>query len=159
MGASLFAAPRLALDRVRDESSNQTFRKKSLKKIQNFGAKVVLVDLRDKKLDFIFSSADEIGKELARRLKIARLALGLTQPELASRAGVSVGTIRNLERDGDCAFGTVIRIAQVLRLENGFDALFKPGIQSISELAQLERARLKVRQRAPRKARQKQDST
>lgn len=108
-------------------------------------------------MTFIFSSPDQIGRELAHRLKTARLASGLTQPELATRVGVSVGTIRNLERDGDCAFSTVIKIAQVLRLDKGFETLFTSGVQSIAELAQLEQESLKVRQRAPRKARQKQD--
>lgn len=105
---------------------------------------------------FIFLSPQEVGIELAQRLKLARLNLGLTQPELAARAGVSVGTIRNLERDGDCAFSTVIKVAQVLRLDKGFESLFKTGIQSIADLAQEERARTSVRQRAPRKPRQKQ---
>ncbi len=104
-------------------------------------------------MDFSFATANDISRELAARLKIARLSKGLTQPELATRAGVSLSTIRNLERSGDSSLATVIKVAQALRLEDGFDALFKSGIQSIAELTQLERATLKVRQRAPRKLR------
>jgi transcriptional regulator with XRE-family HTH domain len=108
---------------------------------------------RDCTMPFHFTTAHEIAQTLAQRLKVARLAQGLTQAELATRAGVSVGTIRNLERDGDCAFATVIKVAQSLRLEDGFEALFAPGVQSIAELARLEDAKSKVRQRAPRKPR------
>ena len=102
-------------------------------------------------MHFSFATATEIAQTLAQRLKVARLTLGLKQSELALRAGVSVGTIRNLERDGDCAFVTVIKVAQCLRLERGFDDLFAPGVQSIAELARREEATSKVRQRAPRK--------
>jgi transcriptional regulator with XRE-family HTH domain len=102
-------------------------------------------------MHFSFATATEIAQTLAQRLKVARLTLGLKQSELALRAGVSVGTIRNLERDGDCAFVTVIKVAQCLRLERGFDDLFAPGVQSIAELARLEEATSKLRQRAPRK--------
>jgi transcriptional regulator with XRE-family HTH domain len=104
-------------------------------------------------MPFHFATAHEIAQTLAQRLKVARLARGLTQAELATRAGVSVGTIRNLERDGDCAFVTVIKVAQCLRLEGGFEALFAPGVQSIAELTRLEDAKSKLRQRAPRKPR------
>lgn len=99
------------------------------------------------------STPAEIAQTLARRLRVARLAQGVSQAELALRAGVSVGTIRNLERDGDCTFVTVIKVAQCLRLEGGFEALFAPGVQSIAELTRLEDAKSKLRQRAPRKPR------
>jgi transcriptional regulator with XRE-family HTH domain len=99
------------------------------------------------------STPAEIAQTLARRLRVARLAQGVSQAELALRAGVSVGTIRNLERDGDCTFVTVIKVAQCLRLEAGFEDLFAPGVQSIAELARLEAATAQVRQRAPRRPR------
>ncbi len=104
-------------------------------------------------MDFSFAAANEISKELGVRLKIARIALGLTQPELATKAGVSLSTVRNLERTGDCSLGTLIKVAQAMRLENGFTELFKPGIQSIAELAQITQATTKARKRAPRKPR------
>lgn len=39
-----------------------------------------------------------IGERLPERVRAARQALGLTQEELARRAGVDVRTVRNIER-------------------------------------------------------------
>ncbi|WP_144638386.1 helix-turn-helix transcriptional regulator [Bordetella genomosp. 13] len=102
-------------------------------------------------MDFSFATPDEIGQELGQRVRLTRLAQDLTQAELARRAGVSIGTLRHLERQGDCGLGTVIRIAQALGVERGFDALFQPAIQSIADLAARDRALRKQRQRAPRR--------
>ncbi|HEY9281555.1 MAG TPA: helix-turn-helix transcriptional regulator [Eoetvoesiella sp.] len=104
-------------------------------------------------MDFSFATANEISKELGARLKIARLAKGLSQAELATRAGISLSTVKKLEKTGDCVLATLIKVAQALRIEGSFAELFKPGIQSIAELAQIEQATLKVRKRAPRKSR------
>ncbi|CAD7384581.1 helix-turn-helix transcriptional regulator [Xanthomonas arboricola] len=101
-------------------------------------------------MKFSLASPQEIGNELAQRIRLARVARRMTQPELAERAGVSVGTIRNLERTGDCAFSTIIKIAQVLRLERGFEDLFKMGVQSIDELIQMNRASDIVRRHSGR---------
>ncbi len=91
-------------------------------------------------MKFNLASPQEIQAELAQRIRLARKLRRMTQPELAERAGVSVGTIRNLERTGDCAFSTIIRVAQALRLEQGLDGLFKVGVQSIDELIRMDRA-------------------
>src|SRR3546814_3845382 len=90
-------------------------------------------------MDFSFATANEISRELGARLKIVRIAHGLTQPELAKKAGVSLSTVRNLARTGDCSLGTLIKVAQAMGLERGFGELFKPAIQSIAELAQIAR--------------------
>ena len=96
-------------------------------------------------MKFSLASPREIQIELARRIRVVRVARNLTQPELAQRVGVSVGTIRNLERTGDCAFSTIIKVAQALRLERGLEDLFKQGVQSIDELIQMNRANDMVR--------------
>jgi transcriptional regulator with XRE-family HTH domain len=92
-------------------------------------------------MKFSLASPKEIESEFAERIRIARVARRMTQPELAERVGVSVGTIRNLERSGDCAFSTVIKVAQALRLERGLEDLFKIGIKSIDELIDINRAK------------------
>ncbi len=99
-------------------------------------------------MKFSLASPQEIETELARRIRVARVARRMTQPELAERAGVSVGTIRNLERTGDCAFSTVIKVAQALRMERGLEELFKMEVHSIDELMQVNRANDKVRRRS-----------
>lgn len=101
-------------------------------------------------MKFSLSTPSEIEAEFAQRIKVARISRRMTQPELAERVGVSVGTIRNLERTGDCAFSTIIKVAQALRLERGLEDLFKVGVQSIDELISLDRAKTAMRKRASR---------
>lgn len=100
-------------------------------------------------MDFGFSTADEIARELCERLKAARLAFGLQQAELAERAGVSRRTITTLERSGQSTLASFIRVIQALGLESQLQELFKLKSQSIAEL---ERNEQSTRKRAPRKA-------
>lgn len=98
-------------------------------------------------LNFSLASPKEIEAEFADRIRQARISRHLTQPELAERVGVSVGTIRNLERSGDCAFSTIIKVALALRLEQGLQDLFTINITSIDDLIDVDRAKRRVRRR------------
>lgn len=99
-------------------------------------------------MHFDFATADEIAQELCGRLKAARLALALSQEELAERAGVARRTIVNLEARGQCTFGSFVRTVQALGLEAQLQDLFKARATSIAEL---ERNAQRPRKRAPRK--------
>lgn len=101
-------------------------------------------------LDFAFSTSDEITAELGLRLKAVRLSQSLTQADLAERAGVSVGTVKSLERTGQSSVASLVRVVQALGLSDQLQSLFVLKVQSI---AQMEQAQLAQRRRAPRKAR------
>jgi len=55
-------------------------------------------------------------KTLSERLKHARDVRGLTQPELAVRAGLSTGTIGNIEIAYRMSKGSIPQIAEALRV-------------------------------------------
>jgi transcriptional regulator with XRE-family HTH domain len=99
-------------------------------------------------MDIILSTCQEILKELGGRLRTQRLAQGLTQAALADMAGVSVGTVKTLERCGVSSFETVIRVVQALGLAEQLQALFELQRRSI---AQMEQAQYALRLRAPRR--------
>ena len=99
-------------------------------------------------LDFAFSTSDEVTAELGLRLKAVRLSQSLTQADLAERAGVSVGTVKVLEKTGQTSVASLIRV--VLGLTDQLQSLFVLKVQSIAEM---EQAQLAQRQRAPRKTR------
>ena len=101
-------------------------------------------------LDFAFSTSDEITTELGLRLKAVRLSQSLTQADLAERAGISVGTVKSLERTGQSSVASLVRVVQALGLTDQLQSLFVLKVQSIAEM---EQAQLAQRQRAPRKAR------
>ncbi|MCC6193139.1 MAG: helix-turn-helix transcriptional regulator [Burkholderiales bacterium] len=92
----------------------------------------------------------EVGSLLGQRLRAQRLAQALSQDELAVRAGVSAGTVKNLERKGQASVESLLRVVAALGLMNDLQDAFNLRVQSI---AQMERAELAQRKRAPRKAR------
>ena len=101
-------------------------------------------------LDFAFSTSDEITAALGLRLKAVRLSQSLTQADLAERAGISVGTVKALERTGQSSVASLVRVVQALGLTDQLQSLFVLQVQSIAAMEQAQRAK---RQRAPRKAR------
>jgi transcriptional regulator with XRE-family HTH domain len=93
------------------------------------------------------ATASEVCQELGQRLRAQRLALLLTQAELAARAGVAIGTVRTLETTGMVSADSLVRLALTMGLADSLQNLFEQPQQSI---AQMELAQRKPRQRAPR---------
>lgn len=101
-------------------------------------------------MDFMFATPDEIGRELARRLKAVRLARGIQQVDLARMAGVSAGTVKALENKGQSTLTTLVRVVQALGLTHDLEGAFALQIRSIADM---ERAQQATRKRAPRRPR------
>jgi transcriptional regulator with XRE-family HTH domain len=99
---------------------------------------------------FKLATPEEICKELAARLRSQRLSQLMSQQELASKAGVSAGTVQSLERTGQTTLESFVRVIGALELTDDLEELFKLRVTSIAEMEQAERAQ---RQRAPRKVR------
>lgn len=99
-------------------------------------------------MDIGFSTYEEICKELGARLKAQRLAQMLTQEELAARAGVSMGTVKNIENKGQSSIESVVRLGMALGLADHFQELFSLQVKSIAQMDQLEQSK---RIRAPRR--------
>lgn len=98
-------------------------------------------------IHFSLASGQEIRHTLCERLRAQRLLQGLTQQELAARAGISASTLKRLEKSGDASFEAAIRVVQALGLAGELQTLFE--IQTLS-IAQMERAAQATRLRAPR---------
>lgn len=101
-------------------------------------------------LAFDLASAQEVCQQLGQRLRAQRLAMLLSQAELAARAGVSTGTVRTLEATGLISANSLVRLALALGLTDALQNMFEMPVQSI---AQMERAHRAQRQRAPRQRR------
>jgi transcriptional regulator with XRE-family HTH domain len=99
-------------------------------------------------LDFNLATSNEIVRALGLRLRAQRLARSITQEELASRAGVAVGSVKKLESSGNTTLRTFISIVQALSLVDEFATILalKPHIS----IVQMERAHSATRQRARR---------
>jgi len=62
-------------------------------------------------------------QELKAKFREQRKALGYTQNELATRAGVSLGSLKRFERSGQIALESLLKLALVLECLGDFDTV------------------------------------
>lgn len=101
-----------------------------------------------------FASEQEIRLALGRRLRTQRLAQGLSQVELAQRAGIGIHTLKLFEGRRKCPFENFIRTVLGLGLADELQPLL---VLEIDSIAQMERAEQTKRLRAPRAKRRSKD--
>jgi transcriptional regulator with XRE-family HTH domain len=90
-------------------------------------------------LTFKLATSPEICLELGQRIRIHRLNARIKQQELAERAGVSVGTVKNLEAKGQSSLETFIRIIMALGLAQELEPFLALKIQSIAQMEKIEK--------------------
>jgi transcriptional regulator with XRE-family HTH domain len=83
--------------------------------------------------------------EIGGRIRSHRLARGWTQAELAERSGVSLSTLKLLEREGKGSLQRLAKIAVVLNLDGELRGLFAESTH-FESMDAVERS---SRQRAP----------
>lgn len=96
-------------------------------------------------LEFSLATAREVRIEFARRLKTHRIRQGISQPELALRAGVALGTVSGFEKEGKATFDTLLRLVMALGLVHELQPLFSrppTSIREMEEAAKPERKRV-----------------
>lgn len=100
-------------------------------------------------MELSFSRPDEVVKRLCGRLRTERLALEMSQAELAGRAGIATNTVSNLEAGRNVGFESVVRVAMALGRAKELDGLFLPKLDSIEDIRRYEN--IANRQRTKRK--------
>jgi len=100
-------------------------------------------------LDLSFSNPGEIAKRLCERLRTERLALKMTQADVAARAGIAANTVSNLEAGRSVGFENLVRVAMVLGRTSELDELFLPKLDSLEDIQRYEESA--KRQRIKRK--------
>jgi transcriptional regulator with XRE-family HTH domain len=76
-----------------------------------------------------------INRELANRVRARRKEGKLSQTLLASKSGVSLGSIKRFELTGEISLSSLLRIAFVLGFEDDFKQLFsRKNYQSLDEI-------------------------
>ncbi len=68
----------------------------------------------------------EARLDLAQRFRDRRLALNLSQTGLATRSGVSLGSLKRFERTGQISLESLVNIALVLDCLPDFEKLAQP---------------------------------
>ena len=90
-------------------------------------------------LDFTFSTHHEVCEELGKRLRVRRMGLNMTQAAVAALAGVSKGTVSNIEKHGQGTLDSMVRVLQAMRLTKELQPLFLSTPTSIEQLKQSEK--------------------
>ena len=87
-------------------------------------------------IDFSTATSDQIEKTLCQRLEQIRLSRNVTQESLADEAGVSVRTIRNLEKGEGVSFDTAIRVMIALGVQQALESFLPdPAIRPVERIA------------------------
>ena len=68
-----------------------------------------------------YSSNNEVLSEIGNRIKSQRIAMNMTQKEMAERTNLTQKTISNLENGKDVSFSTVIDVLRCLGQLQGLD--------------------------------------
>ena len=74
-------------------------------------------------MSFYLRTAKEVRTGIAGRFKARRLAMNLTQRELAARSGVTWSSLKRFEREGLIALDSLLNLALVLDCLDDFDKL------------------------------------
>jgi len=69
------------------------------------------------------ASTEEVEAQLGEQFRALRIGAGFDQAQLAERAGVSLGSVRNLEQGKGSTLRTVVRVARALDRDSWFTAL------------------------------------
>jgi transcriptional regulator with XRE-family HTH domain len=95
----------------------------------------------------IFKQRNPINliREIGGRIRAHRLARGWTQAELGERAGVSLSTLKLMEREGKGSLQRLAKIAVVLNLDGELRGLFAEP----SHYDSMESVEMAGRKRAP----------
>lgn len=101
----------------------------------------------DKIEAFKFRNPDALVQAIGARIRLQRLAMGMTQQELAERSGVSLSTLKLMEQQGKGSLQRLAKVAVVLGLDADLRNLFSSQ-RSYQSLEAVERTK---RLRAPRR--------
>ena len=84
-------------------------------------------------------TAQEVQAGIAGRFKARRLAMNLTQRELAARSSVTFSSLKRFEREGLIALDSLLNLALVLNCLDDFDKLAaeSPAISATQSLDSL----------------------
>lgn len=97
----------------------------------------------DKIPTFQLRNPNRLIRDIGQRIRDHRKASGWSQAELAERAGVSLSTLKLLEREGRGSLQRLAKIAVILNIDEGLRQLFgsTPTYASLDEVQATHRRR------------------
>lgn len=94
---------------------------------------------------------NKVSKEIAVRAKQLRLEMNITQQQLASKSGVSLGSIKRFESIGKISLQNLLQVAVVLDSVEDFAQLFtQKKYNTIDEVIMQNKTKTRSRARNPK---------
>jgi transcriptional regulator with XRE-family HTH domain len=94
---------------------------------------------------------NKVSKEIAVKAKQMRLAMNITQQQLASKSGVSLGSIKRFESTGKISLQNLLLVAVVLDSVEDFAQLFtQKKYNTIDEVIKQNKTKTRSRARNPK---------
>lgn len=84
----------------------------------------------------------ELAEEIGKNMRLARVAHGLRQVDLANMSEASLQAIKNLEGAGKVELVTFLRVARVLGMTGGILESCQPKPRNLDEIERIEAARV-----------------
>lgn len=86
-------------------------------------------------MDYALSTPREVVQDLAGKVRALREQRGLTQQQLAAKAGIAFPTYRHFEQTGRISTERLLMVASALGRMNDFGSLFEAEeFQSLDEI-------------------------
>jgi len=91
------------------------------------------------------ASTAEIEAQFGEQVRALRITAGLDQAQLASRAGLSLGAVKNLEQGNGSSLRTVVRVVRALGRDDWLGSLApRVGVSPIDVLRSRREPRKRV---------------
>lgn len=81
----------------------------------------------------LHQTPSDISQSLIEKIKVLRKQEGLSQVELATRSGVSLGSIKRFERTGEISLSSLLQIVYVLDRLEDFKLILNPNNEQSKE--------------------------
>ncbi len=94
-----------------------------------------------------FESNEFIMQEIGRRLQKYRIDMGMTQKELAEKAGISLRTVVSFEKGSDIKMSLMIKVLRSLNMASNIDLLVPETLVRPSDYLELNKQRKRVRKK------------
>ena len=94
-----------------------------------------------------YSSTDEVLTEIGHRIKAARIAMPVTQEEMAGLTSLSKRTISNLENGKDVSFSTIIEVLRALGQLQSLELMVPEQGLRPSQIVELGKPRERARKK------------
>jgi len=99
------------------------------------------------------NTVEAILTEIIHRAVQRRIELGLTQQDVVDQTGISLRTLKQIEKGSDCRFSTLIRLLQAYDLTDRLNMLIpEPIVSPIQFIEQQRQSRKGARKRVSKAA-------